>query len=152
MKNKQTHTPTHYFFILLSLIVFSNTLYAGCQGGNFFTDISTDVADELGIDTCEPKHYKILYCDTSGGRSVLNTGDYSKKYCRWIAVMDFQAINNCCTWRNGVRLVSAGKVICGDGSVSPICSTHDALEDMHKRPFYEKSDDSVDIPESDFLE
>lgn len=152
MKNKKINMTIKTLILTLTFLLSSTVLFAACKGGNFFSDVSTDVSSELGINTCEPQNYKILYCDVSGGRSVLNNGDYSKKYCRWTAIMDFQGINNCCTWRNGVMLVSAGKVICGDGSVSPICSTHDALQGMHKRPFYEKSDDSVDIPESEYLE
>jgi hypothetical protein len=93
---------------------------------------------------------KILYCDTSAGRSVLDNGDYSKTYCRWIAVMDLQSVNTCCTWKGGVMLVKQGKVICGDGSLSTVCSIKALMKDNKKQ--YLRSDDSVGIPQSSFLE
>lgn len=93
-------------------------------------------------------HYypKPVYCDTSGGRLVLNNGDFSKTYCRWTAVMNFQSIHDCCTWQGGVFLVRMGKVICRDGSISPICSIQEA-----KQEDYMKTDHSVQLKDDDWL-
>lgn len=142
-----------YLLIFCSLFVLSEQSYAGCNPtqSNFFSSTATEFGEELGVVSCSGgAGYRILYCDTSGGRTVLSNGDYGKKYCRWIAVMDIQAVNTCCTWHNGVMMVKLGKVICLDGTVSKVCSLPDAIE--HKRPFYQVSDDSVPIPRADFLE
>ncbi len=89
---------------------------------------------------------KPVYCDTSGGRLVLDDGNISKTYCRWKAVMDFQYIHDCCTWQGGVLLVSMGKVVCRDGSVSPICSL---LESKKHERF--QTDHSVELKRDDLL-
>lgn len=96
----------------------------------------------------DEKTLKILYCDTSAGRAVMKNGDYSKTYCTWRAVMDFQAIHDCCTWQGGVMLVRMGKVICNNGTVSNVCSLQESMKRAQK---YDQSDDSVNIKSSTFL-
>lgn len=85
---------------------------------------------------------KPVYCDTSGGRMVLNNGSYSQLYCRRSAVMNFQSLSGCCTWNGGVMLVKQGNVICNDSSVSPVCSLQN-----EKSNFELRSDDSVNLNE-----
>ena len=97
---------------------------------------------------CNREKQPISYCDTSAGRLVLKSGEYSKYYCRNTAIMDLQHVSGCCTWHGGVLLIRMGKVVCSDGSVSPICSIQ---EEMKKAENYEQSDDSVNISRSQFL-
>lgn len=78
--------------------------------------------------------YDPSYCDTSAGRVVKSDGGYSKRYCRWTAVMDFQGVHTCCTWQGGVLVIKNGLVICNDGTVSPICSIQETR--LHKQNPY----------------
>ena len=66
----------------------------------------------------------IHYCDSSAGRFVCNSGDYSSCYCSRHAVMDLQKIAGCCLWQGGVMATDmSGTVICNNGGTSEICST-----------------------------
>jgi hypothetical protein len=89
-----------------------------------------------------PNVGKPVYCDTSGGRSVLNNGSYSQLYCRYNAVMDFQTIHGCCSWAGGVLAVKEGNVICRDYSISEICSLQN-----HEDEFELRTDASVELDE-----
>ncbi len=91
----------------------------------------------------------LRYCDTSAGRSVLKTGGYSQTYCRHTAMMNFQRLHGCCTWQGGVFLVKAGNVICGNGSISPICSIQETQR--RKADSYKNNDNSVNINGGEFL-
>lgn len=65
----------------------------------------------------------IQYCDSSAGRYVCKSGDYSSCYCTIHSVMDLQKIAGCCLWQGGVFKISElGLVICNNGGVSEICS------------------------------
>lgn len=83
---------------------------------------------------------KPVYCDTSAGRSVLNNGSYSKLYCRYKAIMNYQSIHTCCSWGGGVLLVKQGNVICRNGTVSPVCSLQN-----HEQEYEQRTDNSVDL-------
>lgn len=97
---------------------------------------------------CKKDTNPISYCDTSAGRLVDTNGSYSKTYCRFTAIMDLQKVSGCCTWQGGVMLVKMGKVICADGTISPVCSIQvQQLEKQH----YQESDQSVNINQSSFL-
>lgn len=66
---------------------------------------------------------KILYCDASNGRYVLDNGDFSASYCTRRAVMNLQKFQGCCMWRGGVAGINArGVVKCNDGSISQLCT------------------------------
>ena len=78
------------------------------------------------------------YCDTSAGRSVLNSGGYSKHYCRKTAVMDIQGFNGCCTWSGGVLTAQGGTVVCNNGTVSPICSIQ-TKQHLKNRPWLKQT-------------
>jgi len=91
---------------------------------------------------------KIVYCDTSAGRFVLDNGSYSKMFCRYSAVMDIQNIHNCCSWAGGVFLIKQGNVICRNGTVSKFCSTQNIQK--QNLDHQSRSDDSVDLSDSNW--
>lgn len=62
------------------------------------------------------------YCDTSAGRTVLDSGKFSQSYCRETAVMLIRSSKACCTWDGGILKEVRGQVICRNGTISPICS------------------------------
>lgn len=86
---------------------------------------------------------KPVYCDTSAGRSVLNNGSYSKLYCRYKAVMNYQSLHACCSWGGGVLMVKQGNVICRNGTISDVCSLQN-----HEKDHEQRSDNSVDLEDS----
>jgi hypothetical protein len=72
---------------------------------------------------CSKKTPDVCYCDSSVGRNVLNTGEYSSSYCTRRAVMNLQKFEGCCMWHGGVAKVSEkGGVQCKDGSRSELCT------------------------------
>lgn len=94
----------------------------------------------LAFSTSYAAKIKPSYCDTSAGRLVLSNGDYSKYYCRYDAIMDYQNLHGCCSWSGGVFLVKLGNVICRDGSISAVCSLQSKNEDE-----YNRSDNSIEL-------
>lgn len=83
---------------------------------------------------------KPVYCDTSSGMSVLNNGNYSKSYCRYSAIMNYQTLHGCCSWAGGVLAVKNGNVICKNGTLSAICSLQ-----AHEDKQHEVSDGTVSL-------
>lgn len=73
--------------------------------------------------SCCSGHGGILYCDSSAGRFVCRSGEYSTCYCTRHAIMDLQLIGGCCLWQGGVMATDeTGLVICNNGGTSEICS------------------------------
>lgn len=66
---------------------------------------------------------KIVYCDSSTGRYILDDGSTSAQYCTIHATMNLHKFSGCCMWHGGVSPLTTKVIIhCNDGTVSEICS------------------------------
>lgn len=76
----------------------------------------------VAIACCENMQ-GINYCDSSVGRYVCRSGDYSSCYCTIHAIMDLQKFEGCCMWQGGVaKITEKGEVLCNNGTTSEICA------------------------------
>ena len=74
---------------------------------------------------CAP--HGISYCDLSSGHYVCSDGGYSACICTEQAAISSydRLLIGCCLWHGGVIASSPmGQVICGDGSLSEVCSSN----------------------------
>ena len=85
-------------------------------------------SNALSLSSCEQtsccagSRGGISYCDSSAGRYVCKSGEYSNCYCSRHAVMDLQKLAGCCLWHGGVFRSDVDLVVCNDGSLSEECS------------------------------
>lgn len=103
--------------IISTLPLLSTNSYALCHantspGCRCERKVPQPCCDALGIS----------YCDTSAGHYVCRSGGYSQCICTRTAISSMQGVNGCCVWHNGVLSDEMGLVICGDGTVSAVCS------------------------------
>ncbi len=93
-------------------IALLSSLVLAIWSSSSFAECTSSCCEKLG---------GIRYCDSSAGRYVCNSGDYSACYCTIHAIMDLQKLQGCCLWQGGVLKADVGVVTCRDGSISEIC-------------------------------
>lgn len=106
---------TLHFFGIFFLIAM-NTVYADCGKPKEYVGCCAGMGG-------------ISYCDSSAGRFICKSGEFSSCYCTRHAVMDLQKFEGCCMWQGGVMQIDPkGLVICRNGGVSELCTRQDPKE------------------------
>lgn len=65
---------------------------------------------------------KIMYCDSSTGRYILDNGVTSSQYCTIHGLMNLNKFSGFCMWHGGVAKTTSTTVHCNDGTDSEMGS------------------------------
>lgn len=115
MKNKYSK------LLILAIMTFDLSLTAFANNAESIREV------EESARCCAPNG--ISYCDRTAGHYVCNDGGYSACICTETAPVSTyrQLALGCCLWHGGVAKDTMGKIICGDGTTSDVCSLQNPL-------------------------